>query len=308
MAKREPKFDFRGRAGETSNPLFRGFGNQSAEEVQRYDQPVLMRLNTRDEVELRAGFPRTPEDLFGYHAVIVDDLEAEFFAPDQAQLLQKFVSERGGGFLGHIQGQRAGQQAVATGLDQAAHMGDLAAVIPAAFRARAAVHHQTQTIVRQWVPPAYKRGKARDTLPGQLMKERERRMRAVLSKSVGGPETLVIEDLPSPVAGPGQVVLSVKACGVNYPDVLIIEDMYQFKPSRPFAPGGEVAGVVKELGEGVTHLKVGQRVLANTGWGGMAEELALAAALTVVARLAPSLVGLAARLTRVKHSPLDVAL
>ncbi len=99
VAKREPKFDFRGRAGETSNPLFRGFGNQSAEEVQRYDQPVLVRLNTRDEVELRAGFPKIPEDLYGYHAVIVDDLEAEFFSPDQAQLLQKFVSERGGGFL-----------------------------------------------------------------------------------------------------------------------------------------------------------------------------------------------------------------
>ena len=99
VAKREPKFDFRGRAGETSNPLFRGFGAQSPDEVQRYDQPVLVRLNTRDEVELRAGFPRTPEDLYGYHAVIVDDLEAEFFSPDQAQLLQKFVSERGGGFL-----------------------------------------------------------------------------------------------------------------------------------------------------------------------------------------------------------------
>ena len=99
VAKREPKFDFRGRVGETSNPLFRGFGSQSPEEVQRYDQPVLVRLNTRDEVELRSGFPRTPEDLYGYHAVIVDDLEAEFFAPDQAQLLQKFVSERGGGFL-----------------------------------------------------------------------------------------------------------------------------------------------------------------------------------------------------------------
>jgi len=102
-------------------------------------------------------------------------------------------------------------------------------------------------------------------------------MRAVLSKSVGGPETLVIEELPSPEAGPGQVVLSVKACGVNYPDVLIIEDKYQFKPSRPFAPGGEVAGIVKSLGEGVTSLKVGQRVLASTGWGGMAEELALEA-------------------------------
>lgn len=99
VAKREPKFDFRGRAGETSNPLFRGFGNQSPEDVQRYDQPVLVRLNTRDELELRAGFPRTPEDLYGYHAVILDDVEAEFFAADQALLLQKFVSERGGGFL-----------------------------------------------------------------------------------------------------------------------------------------------------------------------------------------------------------------
>ena len=99
VAKREPKFDFRGRVGETSNPLFRGFGQQSPDEVQRYDQPVLVRLNTRDAEELRAGFPRTAEDLYGYHAVIIDDLEAEFFSPDQAQVLQKFVSERGGGFL-----------------------------------------------------------------------------------------------------------------------------------------------------------------------------------------------------------------
>ena len=99
VAKREPKFNFLGRVGETSNPLFRGFGNQAPEDVERYDQPVLVRLNTRDDVELRTGFPRTPEDLYAYHAVIVDDLEAEFFAPDQAALLQKFVSERGGGFL-----------------------------------------------------------------------------------------------------------------------------------------------------------------------------------------------------------------
>jgi uncharacterized membrane protein len=90
VAKREPKFNFLGRAGESSNPLFRGFDNQAPEQV---------RLNTRDEFELRAGFPRTPEDLYAYHAVIVDDLEAGFFSPDQATLLQKFVSERGGGFL-----------------------------------------------------------------------------------------------------------------------------------------------------------------------------------------------------------------
>ncbi|MFA6543957.1 MAG: hypothetical protein WCS99_06005 [Limisphaerales bacterium] len=99
IAKREPKFDFRGRAGESSNPLFRGFGNQSKEEVQRYDQPVLIRLNTKDAEELSKGFPATPEELFGYHAVIVDDLEAEFFTAEQKALLQRFVSERGGGFL-----------------------------------------------------------------------------------------------------------------------------------------------------------------------------------------------------------------
>ena len=99
IAKREPKFEFRGRAGESSNPLFRGFGNQSKEEVERYDKPVLVRLNTRDELELRGGFPKTAEDLYAYQAIVVDDLEAEFFTPDQMTLLQKFVAERGGGFL-----------------------------------------------------------------------------------------------------------------------------------------------------------------------------------------------------------------
>ncbi|MBI3876749.1 MAG: hypothetical protein HY300_12500, partial [Verrucomicrobia bacterium] len=99
VAKREPKFTFKGRAGESSNPLFRGFGNQNPDDVQRYDQPVLTRLNTRDQDELRDGFPKTPEELYGYHAVIIDDCEAEFFTPDQQSLLQRFVSERGGGVL-----------------------------------------------------------------------------------------------------------------------------------------------------------------------------------------------------------------
>lgn len=102
-------------------------------------------------------------------------------------------------------------------------------------------------------------------------------MKALLSKQVGGPETLVLEDLPSPKAGKGFAVVSVKACGVNFPDVLIIEDKYQFKPERPFSPGGEISGVVKEVGEGVTNVKPGDRVLGNTGWGGMAEEIALEA-------------------------------
>jgi uncharacterized membrane protein len=98
VAKREPKFKFIGREGESSNPLFSGFG-PTDDETARYDQPVIIRLNTKDELELRGGFPKTAEELFPYHAVIVGDMESEFFTHDQMVLLQRFVSERGGGFL-----------------------------------------------------------------------------------------------------------------------------------------------------------------------------------------------------------------
>jgi NADPH2:quinone reductase len=100
-------------------------------------------------------------------------------------------------------------------------------------------------------------------------------MKAMLSRQRGGPACLELSECDDPVAGPGQVVISVRACGVNYPDVLIIEDRYQFKPERPFAPGGEVAGVVESVGEGVTAFRVGDRVIGQTGWGGMAEKIAL---------------------------------
>jgi uncharacterized membrane protein len=98
IAKREPKFEFRGRGEDGSNnPLFRGL-SANAEEVERYDQPVVVRLNTRDSTELQGGFPKTEEDLYSYNAVIMDDIEAEFFTQDQLALLRRFVSERGGGF------------------------------------------------------------------------------------------------------------------------------------------------------------------------------------------------------------------
>jgi NADPH2:quinone reductase len=99
-------------------------------------------------------------------------------------------------------------------------------------------------------------------------------MKAVLSRAVGGPETLELADIADPVAGKGEALIRVAACGVNFPDALIIEDRYQFKPARPFSPGGEVAGVVEAVGEGVSGLEPGQRVLASTGWGGMAEKIA----------------------------------
>jgi NADPH2:quinone reductase len=100
-------------------------------------------------------------------------------------------------------------------------------------------------------------------------------MKALLSTATGGPDTLVLGDIARPTAGEGQIVIDTKACAVNFPDVLIIEDKYQFRPERPFAPGGEVAGLVAEVGEGVTEFKIGDRVLAACGNGGMAEAVAV---------------------------------
>lgn len=98
VAKREAKFEFKGRAGESSNPLFRGFDKQG-DDTERYDQPVFKILSAQEEPDLAGGFPKTAEALYGFNAVILDDLEAGFFTHDQMVLLQKFVSERGGGLL-----------------------------------------------------------------------------------------------------------------------------------------------------------------------------------------------------------------
>lgn len=102
-------------------------------------------------------------------------------------------------------------------------------------------------------------------------------MKALLSTKIGPPEALEYTDAPDPVAGEGEVVIAVKAAGVNFPDALIIEDKYQFKPERPFSPGGEVAGVVESVGPGVTNVNVGQRVIGSSGWGGYAEKIKLPA-------------------------------
>lgn len=102
-------------------------------------------------------------------------------------------------------------------------------------------------------------------------------MKILQSVVVGGPQTLQLSDVPAPRPGRGQVLVDVKACGVNFPDVLIIEDKYQTKLERPFSPGAEIAGVVRELGDGVTGLRVGDRILAmlTVTWGGMAEQRVL---------------------------------
>ncbi len=103
-------------------------------------------------------------------------------------------------------------------------------------------------------------------------------MKTLLSRAPGGPETLELAELPDPVAGSGQLLVAVKACAINYPDVLIIEDKYQFRPERPFAPGGEIAGIVEAVGEGVSDWAPGDRLIAMLGHGGLAEKVIVNAA------------------------------
>ena len=107
-------------------------------------------------------------------------------------------------------------------------------------------------------------------------------MRAVLCKELGTPESLVLEEVPGLIPGPGQVLISVQACGVNFPDTLIIQGKYQFKPDLPFSPGGEISGVVKQVGSDVDSLKIGDRVIAFSTWGGFAEELVVDQTRTVI--------------------------
>jgi NADPH2:quinone reductase len=102
-------------------------------------------------------------------------------------------------------------------------------------------------------------------------------MRVLLSRAPGPPETLVLADMPDPVPGPGQVLVRLAACAVNFPDALIIEDKYQYKPERPFAPGAEGAGMVEAVGEGVDSLRAGDRVIVHSSHGCMAEKLVIGA-------------------------------
>jgi NADPH:quinone reductase len=100
-------------------------------------------------------------------------------------------------------------------------------------------------------------------------------VKALLSHEPGGPETLRLTEVPEPKPGAGELLVRVRACSINYPDVLIIEDKYQMRPTRPFAPGGEIAGEVEAVGEGVEGWGAGDRLIAVTGFGGLAEKIVI---------------------------------
>ncbi|MEE4200386.1 NADPH:quinone oxidoreductase family protein [Erythrobacter sp.] len=97
-------------------------------------------------------------------------------------------------------------------------------------------------------------------------------MKAIQTHEKGGPETLKLDEVEVPTPGKGQVLVDVKACAINYPDTLMIRDLYQFKPERPYSPGGEIAGLIEAVGEGVSGYSVGDRVMAGIGNGGLREK------------------------------------
>jgi uncharacterized membrane protein len=119
VAKREPKFNYIN-AGDRANPLFRGFKDADSEQVEQYDQPVMVRVGTEDQDELRNGFPHTPEELYRYHAIIIGDLESDFFTQDQMLLIKNFVAQRGGGLL-----MLGGQESFKEGKYDRTPIGDL---------------------------------------------------------------------------------------------------------------------------------------------------------------------------------------
>ncbi|MRI00230.1 zinc-binding dehydrogenase [Kriegella sp. EG-1] len=98
-------------------------------------------------------------------------------------------------------------------------------------------------------------------------------MKAIRCKKFGPPYSLVLEEVTNLKPKAKEVLVEVKACGLNFPDTLIIQGLYQFKPELPFTPGSDVAGIVKEIGEGVSHLKIGQEVFGFVAHGGLAEEV-----------------------------------
>jgi NADPH:quinone reductase-like Zn-dependent oxidoreductase len=102
-------------------------------------------------------------------------------------------------------------------------------------------------------------------------------VKALLSHAPGGPETLRLDEIAAPSAGAGELLVRVRACSINFPDVLIIEDKYQLRPQRPFAPGGEIAGEVVAIGDGAEGWSTGDRLIAALGFGGLAEQVVVPA-------------------------------
>ncbi len=225
IAKRQPKFDFRDARTRGQSELFKGFDNVDPDTAERADQPVLMRLDTEDEVELRDGFPKTAEELFRYHAIVIDDTEAAFFTGDQLALLRNFVSVRGGGLL-----MLGGADSFADGKYDRTPVGEL---LPVYLNKTAAPidpsspgQNYRLVLTREgWLQPWVRTRKTEDD-------ERQRLagMPAFQTLNVSGeikPGAVVLADVTD-ASGAAVPALAVQAFGKGHVAALLIGDLWRW--------------------------------------------------------------------------------
>ncbi len=229
IARRQPKFDFQASGGRTTSPLFNGFDNADPEAVERADQPVLVRLGTEDETELRDGFPKTAEELYRYHAIVIDDLEARFFTQDQLALLRNFVSRRGGGLL-----MLGGPDSFSDGKYDRTPVGEMLPVyinkLPLATPSQAATDYRLVLTREGWLQPWVRTRKTEEEEVQRLNTMSGFRMLSQVGNIKPGASVLSEVRDPSGASHPALVAQSF---GKGHVAALMIGDLWRWGLRRP---------------------------------------------------------------------------
>jgi len=227
IAKREPKFDFRSRAGEKTNPLFRGFGNTEDEQAEQYDEPVLLRLGIEDEVELRDGFPQTADVLFRYDAIIIDDVEADFFNQDQMLALQTYVNQRGGGLM-----MLAGQESFENGGYERTPLGDLLPVYLSRFDGLPDDGKFRLKLTRDGMHPPWSFFRVRSTITDEHKRLEEMPNFVTLNRVSGVKPGAVILASATDAQGQNRPALAAQRFGAGRTSALLIGDLWRWGMRR----------------------------------------------------------------------------
>ena len=224
IAPREPKFSFRDQAISERNPFFEGFDNKDEDEVERYDQSVLVRFGIEDEEELRKGFPASADELFPYHAVVIDDLEAKYFTPDQMLLIRRFVSERGGGLL-----MLGGQESFGHGGYNRTPVGEMLPVYLA--RSDAALHGEMRwELTREGALQSWLRVRATEEAERQRLRE----MPPMLTVNEAGrvkPGASVLATVR--LDGVQHAALAMQRFGNGQVGAMLVGDLWKWAMHRP---------------------------------------------------------------------------
>jgi uncharacterized membrane protein len=225
IARRQPKFDFRDMHNQGTSPLFTGFDHPDPDAAERADQPVLVRLGTLDEVELRDGFPKTAAELYRYHGVVLDDVEAGFFSPDQLALLRNFVSQRGAGLL-----MLGGPDSFAEGQYDRTPVGEVLPVyVGRSVPAQEEQQHRLELTREGWLAPWVRTRKTED-------EERQRLAEMATFRTlsrVGNikPGAVVLSEARDP-AGAGAPALVAQQFGKGHSAALLVGDLWRWGMRR----------------------------------------------------------------------------